>query len=220
MQMMVDTEMYDSLAQSPFRQEKEAAIVARYRTTEQFKRALGIIAPNPERQIECEYGIVYAILAVKKAILAAKRIKTYTPAEQKKDLEKRIKKLRAAESAVDDDSLIDRLTREREYKEFLLAHTLVAGKGKPQRSEIKEIAVHRARELLKFGSKEPSLYRRGAWHELAKVLFAGDDRTDLFEYLEQYRPPGPILVLTSDGRWLRGKDEPLLFLATSVGERR
>jgi hypothetical protein len=96
----------------------------------------------------------------------------------------------------------------------------VAQKGKPRRSEIRETAVHQAHELLRgFGSKGPSLYRDGAWHNLAKVLFGNDD-ADLFDYLERYRPPEPTLELTYDGRWVRTEDPPLHWLDAIVGERR
>jgi hypothetical protein len=96
----------------------------------------------------------------------------------------------------------------------------VPQKGKPRRSPVKATAVHQARELLlRFGSKQPSLYRDGAWHKLAKVIFGGHDRTDLFDYLERYSPPGPSFEYYPTTGWREAiEDEPSLWwLARMVG---
>jgi hypothetical protein len=215
--------IYDYLAQNRPPGE-EAAIIERHRATEQFKRAWEIISPDPERQGECEHRLVYAIVLIQREVLFAKGRKKITTAEWKKDLKKRIKKLQAAESAVDDEYLADRLSEKRERMEEELAYLdthAVVQKGKPRRSEIKVTAVHQARELLlRFSSKQLSLYRDGAWHKLAKVLFGGDDRTDLFEYLERYSPPGQWFETTPDGLEPIAKEPPLWWLARGVGQRR
>jgi hypothetical protein len=220
--------IYEALAQNRPPGE-EAAIIERHRATEQFRRAWEIISPGPERQAECEHRLVYAILLIQReAHIAKERIargdKTITAAEWKKDLKKRIKKLRAAESAVDDEYLADLLGEKRESMEEELAYLnthAVVQKGKPRRSEIKDTAVHQARELiLRFSSKQPSLYRDGAWHNLAKVLFGGDARTDLFEYLERYSGPGQAFDYTPrDGLQPITKEPPLWWLARGVGQR-
>jgi hypothetical protein len=119
---------------------EEAEIVARYRATDQFKCAWEIIAPDPERQAECEHRIVYAILQIQREVLFAKRRKTIRTAVWKKDLKKRIKKLQAAEAAVEDEHLADRLIDERERMEKELAMLdkyAVVEKGKPPLSVVK-----------------------------------------------------------------------------------
>jgi hypothetical protein len=203
--------------------QREAEIVARHRVTDQFKRAWEIIAPDPVRQGECEHRIVYAILLIQREVLATKRSTTRTTAEVKKDLKKRIKKLRAAEAAVRDEHLADRLTDERAGMEETLAHLdkyAVVQKGRPPRSKIREAAVHQAHELLcGFGSKRPSLYRDGAWHNLAKVLFGNED-ADLFGYLERHSPPLRWYEVGPDGSEIEVQDPPLWLLSTIVGERR
>jgi hypothetical protein len=218
--------IYEALAQNRPPGE-EAAIIERYRATEQFKRAWEIISPDPERQAECEHRLVYAILLIQREAHIAKErfakgLKTITTAEWKKDLKKRIKKLQAAEAAVEDEYLADRLSEGRERMEEELAYLdthAVVQKGKPRRSEIKATAVHQARELLlRFSSKQPSLYRDGAWHNLAKVLFGGDARTDLFEYLEQYSGPGQSFEIIYGRVYPITKEPPLWFLV--VGQRR
>jgi hypothetical protein len=216
-----DEEFWAAVAQSRPPGE-EAEIVARHRVTDQFKRAWEIIAPDLERQGECERRIVYAILLIRREVLAAKRSTRRTTAELKKDLKKRIKKLQAAEAAVEDERLADRLTDERERmeKELAMLNNTVAQKGKPRRSETKEAAVHQAHELLRrFGSKQPSLYRDGAWHNLAKVLFGNED-ADLFDYLERHSPPQPWYEFGPDGSLIKIQDPPLWLLSTIVGERR
>jgi hypothetical protein len=70
---------------------RQAEIVARYRTTDQFKSAWEIISPDAERRAECEHRIVYAILLIQREVLFAKRRVKITTAEYKKDLAKRIK---------------------------------------------------------------------------------------------------------------------------------
>jgi hypothetical protein len=198
----------------PWHHAGEKAVVAKYGATEQFKLAWKIISPIPEHYSECEYEIVYAILVVRFAKMGTPG----RPAEEKKDFLTRAKKLRAAEAAVYfSASLIDDLKREREALERM-ASSYHVGKGKPSRSKPKQMAVGHARELLKFGNKQPSLYRDGSWHELAKILFNEDD-VDLFDYLERYDPsdtavyaPGPA----SDGTFVKAEKWSLFQLARWV----
>jgi hypothetical protein len=185
--------------------DEEAAIVAKYRATEQFRNAWEIISPNiPEHRSKCENEIVYAILVVRFAKFGARRGNV-----NKKHFLNRAKKLRAAEAAVYFSvSLIDDLKREREALERM-ASSFSAGKGKPQRSKPKQIAVGHARELLRFGNKRPSLYRDGSWHELAKILF-NEDGVDLFEYLERYSPrDADFWMVAPDGGLMKLKKFPL-----------
>jgi len=104
----------------------DAAIVAKYRATPQFRRAWKIIKPSHEHRPECEWWIVHAILRIL-------NFKEYPPpAEEKKELEKGIKKLRAAIPFVG-LRLREGLKAQARMME-ILAGTIVVEKGKPRRS--------------------------------------------------------------------------------------
>ena len=157
----------------------ETAIVAKYRASPQFKRAWKIISPRPEHSAECEREIVYAI----RSVLVAKVDDRTSPAKAKKKLGQGAKKLRAAIPFVLGPSLAEGLKREAKFMEGR-ADKIVVGKGKPRLSVAKFHAVVGARDLLtRFGSKRPTRYRTGAWHDLSKALFG--KAKDLFDYVEK-----------------------------------
>jgi hypothetical protein len=164
----------------------DAAIVAKYRATPQFRQAWKIINPSREHRSECEWWVVHAILRIL-------RFKEYpTPAEEKKELEEGIKKLRAAIPFV--GLRLREVLKAHVRIMEILADTIVVEKGKPRRSLGKTLAVLYAYELLaNFGGKPPTRHRKGAWHELSKVLFW--EAKDLFDYLEEFRPSKPPLPL-------------------------
>jgi hypothetical protein len=182
----------------------DAAIVAKYHATTQFKRALQLINPSREQRSECEYWIVFAIRLVPEC----KKDDSAPPAETKKELKKGIKKLRAAIPFVLELPLRWALE---EYVEMLenRAGGIVVEKGKPRRSNAKRAAVHYAHELLTMFGKPRTYHRKGVWHELAKVLCPG--AKDLFDYIEEYRsraafrepfPPKKFALRLADiGRW-------------------
>ena len=167
----------------------EAVIVAQHRATHRFKEAWKIISPKPEHRAECEYDLVRALLTIPVAVGLDKS----KPAENKKNLRRDAKKLRAAIPAVLwNEELIEGLKREAKFVENY-ADSIVVGKGKPQRSRARAAAVHQAYELLKKYGSEPKIYRYGRWHNLAKVLFGResakkDKSIDLFDYIERYQP--------------------------------
>jgi len=163
----------------------EAAILAKYRATPQFRRAWKMINPSREQRSECEWWVVHAILRV----LNFKE-QSAPPAEEKKELEKAIKKLRAAIPFVLPFTVLaeDLESQAKLFEDW--SGRVVITKGKPRRSSAKALAVFFAYELLaNFGSKPPTRSRVGAWHELSKVLFWG--AKDLFDYLEEFRPSKP-----------------------------
>lgn len=192
--------------------DREATIVAQYRTTKQFKEAWKIVSPPLEGRAECERAIVYAMLRVKDEKIRPKPTRI-----TRRNIEKRIKKLRAAEAAVLlDDFLVHRLADHREYLEKL--SSIEWGKRTRGPSESRVIAVDQARKLLlKFG-KKPSRYRQGLWHQLAKILFGAG--ADLFEYLSAYQPPEPVFEIADDGRKIEVPEPDLITLGIRVGNRR
>jgi hypothetical protein len=123
----------------------EAAILAKYRATPQFRRAWKIIKPSREHQSECEWWVVHAILRVL-------NIKEYpSPAEEKNELEKGIKKLRAAIPFV--GPRLREILKVHIRTNEILADTIIVEKGKPRWSLAKTFAVFFAYELLvNFGS--------------------------------------------------------------------
>jgi len=76
--------------------DEEAVIVAQHRATDRFKEAWKIISPKPEHRAECEYDLVRALLTIPVAVGLDKS----KPAENKKNLRRDAKKLRAAIPAV------------------------------------------------------------------------------------------------------------------------
>jgi len=124
----------------------EAAIVAKYRATPQFRRAWKIINPSREQRSECEWWVVHAILRV----LNFKE-QSAPPAEEKKELEKAIKKLRAAIPFV--GPRLREILKVHIRTNEILADTIIVEKGKPRWSLAKTFAVFFAYELLvNFGS--------------------------------------------------------------------
>lgn len=187
----------------------ETAIVAKYRATPQFKRAWKIISPRPEYSAECEREIVYAILSV----LVTRSTTEPRPAEEKKKLGKGAKKLRAAIPFVLSPSLAEDLKREAKFMEEW-ADSIAVGKGKPRRQFAKSFGVAWAYDLLtRFGSKPPSRYRDGAWHELSKVLFG--EAKDVFDYMETYHLQEPLI---SESPFI-GRSRMTDMVAALVGAR-
>ena len=174
----------------------KAAAIQKYRTTAQFKDALKIIAPDPERQRECEDDVATALWGVE----AAKTKVVRTPAQYKKDLKKLAKRLRAdielAAKAFPLEYQIrrgkdSRIWVEEELKR-LLEETEQAikwtsqrvRKGSPRPSWARIVAIDNAYRLLRRYGKKPTRSRDGLWHKLATVLFR-DERADLFDLLKR-----------------------------------
>jgi hypothetical protein len=170
--------------------DEEAVIVAQHRATHRFKEAWKIISPKPQYREDCEYDIVRALLTIPVAICLDN---SKPAAENKKNLRRNAKKLRAAIPAVLwKKELIEGLKREAKFVENY-ADSIVVGKGKPRSSSARATAVHQAYELLKKYGSEPTYYRHGRWHNLAKVLLGResakkDKSIDLFDYIERYQP--------------------------------
>ena len=144
--------------------DEEAVIVAQHRATHRFKEAWKIISPRPQYREDCEYDLVRALLTIPVAM----GLDNSKPAENKKNLRRNAKKLRAAIPAVFwNEELIEGLKREAKFVENY-ADSIVVGKGKPRSSSAGATAVHQAYELLKKYGSEPTYYRHGRWHNLPR----------------------------------------------------
>jgi hypothetical protein len=170
----------------------KAAIVAKYRDTERFKKALGVIKPDSSRQAECEYDVAAALWGLE---VAAKIDKFPPPTlgQHKKDLQnltttlQRAIKLaakafppeyqirRGKDSWIGEE--LDRCLRETEQAIDWVSKRV---KGSPTRGVARTTAVDDAIILLKRYGKRPTLYRV---HKLAKLLL-GNERADLRKYLK------------------------------------
>jgi hypothetical protein len=174
----------------------KAAIVAKYRATTRCKHALKIIAPDPERQRECEDGVATALWGVE----CAAKIKWRTAAQYKKDLQKLAKRLRAdIELAAKAFPLEYQIRRGKDSRIWIaeelqrhLQETEQAikwtsqrvRKGSPRPSWARIVAIDNAYRLLKRYGKKPTRSRDGHWHKLARVLF-GKEQADLFDLLKR-----------------------------------
>jgi hypothetical protein len=172
----------------------KAAAIEKYRTTAQFKDALKIIAPAPERQRECEDDVATALWGVETAKTKVVR----TPAQYKKDLQKLAKRLRAdielAAKAFPleyqirrgkDSWIGEELKRSLKETEHAINWTSErVGKGSPRPSRARIVAIDNAYSLLKRYGKRPTRYREGSWHKLARALLR-DEQADLFDLLER-----------------------------------
>jgi hypothetical protein len=175
--------------------EKEVAIVARFRVTWQFKQAWKILKPDPQREVQCEREVVFALAGVE---VAREMDKSGPPlAEQRKLRQKLAKTLRVAvDLAVQMSPGMRCVTRSRveflrkfgkeieEEGDYFDKH--VVKKGAPPERAARMVAVSQAYLLLKEYGGRPTRYREGPWHALARVLF-GNEQADLFDYIERYR---------------------------------
>jgi len=166
--------------------DNKAAIVAKYRATTRCKHALKIIAPDPERQRECEDDVATALWGVK----CAAKIKWRTAAEYKNDLERLAKRLRvdielAAKAFPLDSRIAEELQRHLTETEQAIKWTSQrVRKGSPRPSWARIVAIDNAYRLLRRYGKKPTRSRDGLWHKLATVLFR-DERADLFDLLKR-----------------------------------
>jgi len=174
----------------------KSAIVAKYRATPRCKHALKIIAPDPERQRECEDDVATALWGVK----CAAKIKWRTAAQYKNDLQRLAKRLRVdIELAAKAFPLEYQIRRGKDSRIWIaeelqrhLAETEQAiewtsnrvREGSPRPSWARIVAIDNAYRLLKKYGKKPTRSRDGLWHTLARVLF-GDEQADLFDLLER-----------------------------------
>jgi len=174
----------------------KSAIVAKYRATPRCKHALKIIAPDPERQRECEDDVATALWGVK----CAAKIKWRTAAQYKNDLQRLAKRLRVdIELAAKAFPLEYQIRRGKDSRIWIaeelqrhLAETEQAiewtskrvREGSPRPSWARIVAIDNAYRLLKKYGKKPTRSRDGLWHTLVRVLF-GDEQADLFDLLER-----------------------------------
>ena len=174
----------------------KAAIVAKYRAATRCKHALKIIAPDPERQRECEDDIAIALWGVK----CAAKIKWRTAAQYKYDLKRLAKRLRVdIELAAKAFPLEYQIRRGKDSRIWIaeelqrhLAETEQAiewtskrvRKGSPLPSWARIVAIDNAYRLLKKYGKKPTRSRDGLWHKLARVLL-GKEQADLFDLLKR-----------------------------------
>jgi hypothetical protein len=177
--------------------DQHAATVAKYRATTQFKKALKIIAPDPQRRTECEYNVATALWLVE---LAAK-MSVRTPVQHMILLRRLAKRLRAdidlAAKAIPpeyqirrgkDSWIAEELKRHlAETEQAINCNSKRVRKGSKRLSHARSVPVDEAYSLLKRYSKRPGYSREGPWITLARVLF-GNEQADLFDYLKRSFP--------------------------------
>jgi hypothetical protein len=152
--------------------------------TERFERALKIIAPAA-READCERDLARSFRRVNNA---AKIDKTMvTPSKRRKLRRQLAETLRKAinlavqAAAPAADPGVENL---KSYlKEIERADD--GRKGVRKFSNARLYSVHEAYLLLAKYSKQPTRYRNGPWHDLARVLH-GNERADLFDHMEDY----------------------------------
>jgi hypothetical protein len=154
-------------------------------STGRFKQALKIINPDPPRRLECEHDLARSFRRVENAARIDKTM--VTPSKRKKLRRQLAQTLRtairravqAAAPAVD--------PRVNDLEGYLkeIESAAHVRKGARKFSNARLYAVHQANLLLTKYGKQPTLYRDGPWHELARVLY-GSEQADLFDHMEDY----------------------------------
>lgn len=156
---------------------------AQFRRTDDFRDALQLIQPTPERRAQCEDDVYRAALGVRVAEL----FQSPSPKIHKAYLLDIVGKVKAVEDALVLPAFVkNQLKLHREfYQKF--ADTIIVRPGSPRPSNAKQIATHYAHWLLKeYRSRPPGVTSGGTWQKLATILY-GNRKADLFDYLRGYR---------------------------------
>jgi hypothetical protein len=172
------------------------AVVAKYRATWQFKAAVKIISPAPQRRADCERDIVEALMSIE--VWRDINLRR-TPAEKRKLLQKLAKTLRVAIDLADQlgpwdiwdlpisfldippiEDLKSHLKQIEAASDYITKN--LVRKGAPRYNDAR--AAAKAHLLLTKYSRRPGRSREGPWHELARALFR-DRNADLFDYMNK-----------------------------------
>lgn len=158
---------------------------ARAKLKRQAEEALELIRPTLKRRSACKAEIDKALLRVAFAEVSYDRYPT--AGELRNYFGKLACKLqRLHNEAYLLESFLAHARRERD-KLLAIKNKLAVRHGSRLMSFARLNAVHFAHALLtNFSDSPPGLTREGPWHELSRTLL-GNDRADLFDYMDAYQ---------------------------------